>query len=261
MIVSAFAAVAVAVASAPLDVAVDVTPRSVPFGDAVEARATIVVDTRSRDPDGVIVRFVPGAFEKLGERREWSKSGTSAVLRLHVRFACRSAACVPTEGARIVPLPALVVDGRSVRWPAVHVLPRVPAAAVDADPPPFVADASPPEPTYRVDPDGAVAVLAALALLLGAAGATLLALEGRAALAARPRPAATPLERALARVRASLGARPGERRRAVGALARLVEPAHPTLARSASELAWAEPQPGGEALEALANRVEHEVKG
>lgn len=259
MIVSAVAALAVA--TAPLNVAVDVTPRSVPFGDAVEARATIVVDTRFRDPDKVVVRLTSGAFDKLAERRQWSRAGTSAVLRLRVRLACRSAACVPTDRARSVALPALVVDGRSVRWPAVHVLPRVPAAAVDTDPPPFVADASPPPPTYRVDPDRAVAVLAALALLLGVGGATLLALEGRAALAARPRPRGTPLERALARVRASLGARPGERRRAVGALARLVEPAHPTLGRSAAELAWAEPQPEGEDVEALANRVEREVAG
>lgn len=256
-----YAVAALAVAAAPLDVAVEVTPHSVPFGDAVEARATIVVDTRSRDPDGVVVRFASGAFEKLGERREWSRSGASAVLRLRVRLACRSAACVPTEAARTVVLPALVVDGRSVRWPVVHVLPRVPAAAVDTDPPPFVADASPPRPTYRVDPDRAVSVLAMLALLLGAGGATLLALEARSALAARPRPTGTPLERALARVRASLGARPGERRRAVGALARLVEPAHPALGRSAGELAWAEPQPGGEDVEALANRVEREVTG
>ena len=257
MIVSAVAALAVA--TAPLDVAVEVTPRSVPFGDVLEARATIVVDTRSLDPDGVDVRFSAGAFEKLGERREWSRSGGSAVLRLRVRLACRSEACVPTELARTVVLPALVVDGRSVLWPAIHVLPRVPAAAVDTDPPPFVADASPPQPTYRVDPDRAVSLLAVLALLLGAGGATLLVLEGRSALAARPRPTGTPLERALARVRASLGARTGERRRAVGALARLVEPAHPGLGRSAGELAWAEPQPGGEEVEALADRVEREV--
>lgn len=259
MIVSAVAALAVA--TAPLNVAVEVTPRSVPFGDAVEARATIVVDVRSRDPESVVVRFSSGPFEKLGEHREWSRSDGSALLRLRVRLACRSAACVPTERARTIVLPALVVDGRSVRWPAVHVLPRVPAAAVDTDPPPFVADVSPPRPTYRVDPDRAVSLLAVLALLLGAGGATLLALEGRSALAARPRPTRTPLERALARVRASLGARPGERRRAVGALARLLEPAHPGLGRSAGELAWAEQQPEGEDVEAFANRVEREVMG
>jgi hypothetical protein len=257
LIVSAVAALAVA--AAPLDVAVQVTPRAVPFGDAVEARATIVVDTRSRDPNAVVVRFAPGPFEQLGERREWSRSDASAVLRLRVRIACRSAACAPTERARTVRLPALVVNGRAVRWPTVDVLPRVPAAAVAANPPPFVADASPPPPTFRVDPDSAVTLLAVLALLLAAGGATLLALEGRAALAARPRQTGTPLERALARVRASLAARPGERRRAVGALARLVEPANPPLGRTAAELAWAEPQPEGEDVEALASRVEREV--
>ena len=258
MIVSAVAALALA--AAPLDVAVELTPRSVPFGDALEARATIVVDTRSRDPDSVVVRFAPGAFEKLDEQREWSRSGSQAVLRFRVRVACRAAACVPTDGVRTVRLPALVVDGRPVQWPTVDVLPRVPAAAVEAEPPPFAADASPPPPTYRADPDRAFALLVALALVLGIAGATLLALEGRAARAARPRPTGTPLERALARVRASLGARPGERRRAVGALARLVEPAHPTLGRSAAELAWAEPQPESDDVEALASRVEREVE-
>ncbi len=254
------AAVAVlALATSPLDVAVEVTPRSVPFGEALDARATIVVDTRARDPDSVVVRFAAGAFEKLDEEREWSRSGTSAVLRLRVRLACRSAACVPTERARTVHLPALVVDGRSFRWPTVDVLPRVPVAAVETEPPPFAADTAPPSPTYRVDPDRTVGILAALALLLAAGGATLLTLEGRAAFAARPRSTGTPLERALARVRASLAARPGERRRAVGALARLVEPAHPTLGRSAAELAWAEPQPEGDDLEAIASRVEREV--
>ena len=258
MIVSAVAVLALA--AAPLDVAVELTPRSVPFGDALEARATVVVDTRARDPDAVVVRFAPGAFEKLGEQREWSRSGSQAVLRLRVRLACRAAGCVPTDGARSVRLPPLVVDGRPVPWPTVDVLPRVPAAAVKAEPPPFAADASPPEPTYRVDPDRAFALLVALGLLLGVAGATLLAFESRAAIAARPRPTRTPLERALARVRASLGARPGERRRAVGSLARLVEPAHPALGRSAAELAWAERQPDGADVEALASRVEREVK-
>ena len=116
------------------------------------------------------------------------------------------------------------------------MLPRVPAAAVEAEPPPFAADASPPDPTYRVDPDRAFVLLVALALLLGVAGAALLAFESRAVLAARPRSTGTPLERALARVRALLVARPGERRRAVGSLARLVEPADPTLGRSAASL-------------------------
>lgn len=257
MIVSAVAVLALA--TAPSDVAVEVTPRSVPFGDAVEARATIVVDARSRDPDSVDVRFGSGPFEKLEERREWSRSGASAVLRLRVRLACRSAACVPTERSRTVRLPPLVVGGRSVRWPTIDVLPRVPAGAVETDPPPFAADVTPPPPSYRVDPDSAVRVLALLALLLAAGGATLLVLEGRAALVARPRSAGTPLERALARVRASLGARPGERRRAVGTLARLVGPAHPALGRSAAELAWAEPPPEGDDVEALASRVEREV--
>lgn len=259
MIVSVLAALAVATGPPP-DVAVDVTPRSVPFGDAVEARATLVVDTHARDPETVVVQFAAGAFEKLDEQRVWSRSGSSAVLRLRVRLACRGAACVPGQRARPVRLPSLVVDGRSFRWPTVYVLPRVPAAAVETEPPPFAADASPPPPTYRVDPGRAVALLAALSLLLVGGGATLLALEGRAALAARPRPTGTPLERALARVRASLDARPGERRRAVGALGRLLEPAHPTLGRSAAELAWAEPQPEGDEVEALADRVEREVR-
>lgn len=257
MIVSAVAAFAVA--AAPVDVAVEVTPRAVPFGDAVEARATIVIDTRFRDPDAVVVRFARGALEMLDERRDWSRSGSSAVLRLRVRLACRSAACLPTERPRTVRLPALLVDGRSSRWPTLQVLPRVPAAAVETEPPPFVASVSPPQPTYRLDPARAVTVLAALALLLAAGGVTLFALEARAALAGSPRPTGTPLERALARVRASLGAKPGERRRAVGALARLVEPAHPSLGRSAAELAWAEPQPEGDDLEAIASRVEQEV--
>jgi hypothetical protein len=257
LIVSAVAALAVA--AAPLDVAVEVTPRAVPFGDPFEARATIVVDARSRDPDEVVVRFASGAFDRLDERRDRSRSGSSAILRLRVHLACRSAACVPTESARTVRLPALVVDGRAVGWPTLQVLPRVPAAAVEAEPPPFLAGVSPPQPTYRIDPERAVALLAALALLLTAGGATVLALEARAAVAAYPRPTGTPLELALARVRASLGAKAGERRRAVGTLARIVGPAHPSLGRSAAELAWAEPQPEGDDLEAIAGRVEREI--
>lgn len=257
MIVSAVAALAVA--TAPLEVAVELTPSAVPFGDAIQARANIVVDTTSRDENAVVVRFRSGAFDKLEERREWSRSGSSAVLLIRARLACRSAACVPTDRARTVHLPALVVDGRSVRWPILHVLPRVPAAAVETEPPPFVVGLSPQQPTFRVDPARAVIALVALAMLLGAGGATLLALEARAALAASPRRTGTPLERALARVRASLGAKPGERRRAVGALARVVGPAHPSLGRSAAELAWAEPEPERDDLEAITSRIEREV--
>jgi hypothetical protein len=257
---SAAVLAALAVAATPVDAALEVTPRAVPFGDPIEARATIAVDTRALDPDRVVVSMRPGPLTKLGERRRWSRSDRLAVLRVSVRLACRSEACVPTRGARRVQLPPLRVGNRNVEWPPLDVLPRVPAAAVGADEPPFVADVTLPEPSFRVDPDAADTLLVALAILLSAAAFALLALEARHALAARPRRAGTPLERALARVRASLRAGPGERRRAVGALARLLGPAEPRLARSAAELAWGEPQPETDDVEALAGRVEREVQ-
>jgi hypothetical protein len=246
--------------TAPVEAAVELTPRAVPFGDPVEARATIAVDTRAVDPEAVVVRVQPGPLTKLGEHRRWSRSEELAVLHVTVRLACRSEACVPYRGARRVQLPPLRIANRNVEWPAVDVLPRVPAAAVAAAEPPFLADVALPEPGFRVDPDATSMLLVALAVLLSAAAAALLALEARHVLAARPRRTGTPLERAIARVRASLGGEPGERRRAVGALARILAPADPRLARSAAELAWGEPQPETVDVQALAERVERQVR-
>lgn len=250
---------AVALATSPFNAAVEVAPRTVLFGDPIDARATVVVDTRVTDPESVAVRMLPGPLTKLSERREWSRNGSLAVFHLRVRLACRSAACVPARGVRRIQLPPLSVGEEEIAWPPVDVLPRVPAAAVEADDPPWAVDVSPPQLTFRVEPNASVAVLTAIALAFSAAGLALLALEGRAALAARPRRAATPLERALARVRASLRGEARERRRAVGALARVVAPADAGLAQSAAELAWAKPQPERVEVEELAARVEREV--
>lgn len=254
---TAAAVAALALAAAPVQVSVDVTPRAVPFGDAFTASATIVVETRAAEPEAVVVRVRPGPFAKLAEHREWTSAGSIAVLRVRARLACRGAGCLPGRNARRVRLPPLKVGEREVAWPEVQVLPRVPAAAVEADEPQWAVDDSLPPPSYRVAPDTAILGLLGLAAGLGAAGIALLALESSRALR-RPRQP-TPIERALARVRASLRGEAGERRRALGALSRALAPADRRLARSVSELAWAEPQPEPEAAEQLAARVEQEV--
>lgn len=254
---TAAAVAALALAAAPVEVSVDVTPRAVPFGDAFTASATIVVDTRAAEPEAVVVRVPPGPFAKLGEQRAWTRTGSIAVLRVRARLACRSAACVPGRDARTVRLPRLRVGEREVVWPEVQVLPRVPAGAVEADEPQWAVDDSLPPPTYRVAPDTAILGLLALAAGLGTAGLALLAFESTRALR-RPRQS-TPIERALARVRASLRGEARERRRALGALSRALAPADRRLAHSVSELAWAEPQPEPEAAERVAAEVEREV--
>jgi hypothetical protein len=205
----------------------------------------------------MVVRVRPGPFAKLAEHHEWTRAGSIAVLRVRARLACRSAACVPGRDARRVRLPPLRVGEREVAWPDVQVLPRVPAAAVEADEPQWAVDDSLPPPSYRVAPGTAILALLGLAAGLGTAGLALLALELSRALR-RPRQP-TPIERALARVRASLRGEAGERRRALGALSRALAPANRRLSRSVSELAWAEPQPEPEAAERVVAQVEREV--
>ena len=246
-------------AATPVSASVDVSPRAVPFGDVVEARATVAVDTTAVDPDSVVVRVRPGAFTKVSERREWAVAGGLAVLSVRLRLACRSAECVPGPVARRVRLPPLRVGSRSVAWPPVDVLPRVPAAAVEADEPPWAVDDSPPTPTFRVEPSSAIAALGGAAALLTVAGIALITLGVRRTLAPRPRERSG-LERALARVRASLRGDLAERRRALGALARVLASRDRALSRTAAELAWAEPGPAPEATQALAARVESEIE-
>jgi hypothetical protein len=256
--VTATALAVLALTGSPVSTTVDVSPRAVPFGDAVVARATVAVEANAVDPEDVVVRVRTGAFTKVSERREWTRSGGLAVLSLRVRFACSSAACVPINGARRVRIPPLRVGSRLVSWPPVDVLPRVPASAVEAVEPAWTIDDSPPAPTFRVAPNSAVAVLGGVAALLTLLGVALLAVGLRQTFPRRPG-ADSALERALARVRASLGGDLGERRRALGTLARVLASTDRSLAQSAAELAWAEPGPAPDATEALAARIERRV--
>jgi hypothetical protein len=249
--------------AAPLVVRTSLDPGTVLFGAPATATVTVVADPALVDPDTIRIEADVAPFRRLG--LSVARDGRLVVRR--TRIACVSDACRPGDGLRPVRLPPVQVTAGgpggpvavSADWPPLLVAPRVPSDAAAGEPE-WRVDARPPPLTTRVDP-GTLSrwlwVLAA-ALALGAA-----ALVAREVLRARTRTReerTTELAAALAAVRASAQAPEPERRRAVGALAKVLERVDGDHAVAAETLAWSEPGPEPERVLALADEVEREVR-
>jgi hypothetical protein len=138
---------------------------------------------------------------------------------------------------------------------------RVSAADLAAAKPPFAADTAPGSPTYRIAPATAATALVVIAAVAAAAAAALLTLEARAVAHRRRRPSdGDELSRALRLVREAEGRPAPDRRRALALLARLLR-GHGSLDRTASDLAWSQPEPETHAVDDLVTRVEQERAG
>jgi len=256
-----------AAAARELTVRTFVQPTSVGVGDPFVARVDVTL-ARGVDADAVRVDIDPGPFSALGAPSlEHLQAGGGALVRTTQRLACLEVECAPEERARAIVLPParvrLATSGGVItargRRAIVHVVPRVPAMALEASNPPFRRTTRPAAPTYTASPE-----------LLAAAGLTasvLLALLAVAAAAAgarrggRRRPfAVDPLARAIRLVRESAGRSTADRRRAAGLLARvLAERGTAPLARRAAALAWSAPPPAPSAAELLARAAEGTV--
>ena len=241
----------------PVAVRAAFDPPVLGFGDPVTARIVVLLDREAVRPQ--TLRVVDGlapltALDAPVTTR--TASGRLETVTITQRLSCLSAPCI----GRTLTFPPVrvTVSGRDVttRWRPLQMRGRVDAADLAAASPPFVADTDPGTPTYAVSPSAAAIVLDVVAALAAAGAVALLARQLLARRRRRPRPrAGGDLARALRLVRESERRDVPDRRRALGLLARLLDDG---LGRSASELAWSQPQPEPEELDEIVRLVEGE---
>lgn len=242
--------------------------RSVAFGDRLGARLDLVVDPRTIQPNSIHVspRFAPYRIVGTSAAR---KTGDGVLLSYRYLLECLEPVCAPQTGQTDRRFLPIVVSFRThdggpgiqaVNWPGYRLLSRLSAADRSSPSPVQLLryDATVPPPSYRIDPGTLRALLVALCVVLALAAAALAWLAlGRGRGRARG-PALSPLQRALAAVRASTAnGHVDERRRALGWLGReLGAVERGDEARGATRLAWSENAPTPESTGAFADDVE-----
>jgi hypothetical protein len=232
------------------------------FGDTFRYVVSATVDGSLLDRARVASDVVP--FTRLGPTVE-RRSVTNGVGHITVTetIACLSAACLEKRGG-VVALPTARVaaggEAAVARVVRVTVGSRVPAAAVKASDPSFRRPTVLPDPTYRVSPGAAAAVLAFLGVGLLGIGVVVLTAPLR-----RSRPVSRRVDdidqrrRAVRLLRESAARDAGDRRRAASLASRVA--GEPELARTAAGVAWSRPEPGPPDATTLADRVEHAAGG
>lgn len=269
--VAALVAVAAAVivpaahAAGPLTVHATFDERNVQFGEAVEARVGVVVDPTQVRPSSVHVSV---DLAPLISQSPLHTSRNGNVVEVTREVSCLSEQCVARSGDATPRLPRVVVtavdrDGRSLRatapWQTLHVLGRVSNADLRRGSLPFRYDVTPAAPTYGIDPSTLVWLLYAGAIVLALGAIALVALQLRSARRRRAPVGQDELARALRLAHEAEGRTPADRRKALGLLSRLLGSRDATLAGSASNLAWARPEPDRDELAGLVGDVEREV--
>ncbi len=248
----------------PVEVRAIVTPATVLFGEPATLVVTAAFDPRAVDESSVSVEADVFPLRRLGRpataRRE---ADGLVVLTQRTRVVCAGEACRPARGLRRVELPPVRVRAgalaAAVERPSLLVASRVPPEAASAEPA-WRVDATPPAVTYRTTPSLHTAHLCHHSAALLHAAAAQVAGEVVRARRQRRVERLSELEAALVAVRASLDADEPERRRAVGALARVLEGRADAHEARAAALAWDEPRPERDRVAALADEVERDVR-
>ena len=251
-----------AAAAAPLKARAGFDDATVQFGELIHTRVSVITGGSVRagsvrvvdDPAPLTSVSLPHA-SRVGD-----------VIEVTRDAICLTSACVSDTGSTTPKLaPALVSatlqSGRKlqvvVQWPQLTVRGRVTGGDLSGSQPPFRASLLPPAPTYRTAPSTLALLLDAVAIILGLGAAALVVVQARRWTRGRgPTAAGDELDRALRLAREAERRPPPDRRRAAGLLARLLGERDASLAGNASDLAWTEPQPEPEALEALVGEVE-----
>jgi hypothetical protein len=263
--------------SKPL-VAAQVTPATALFGQALTARARIVVDPRRVDPASVDLAVDFRPFNIRKESRAVTRGlGRAAVVDFTYEIQCLARACVPrgstgrSRGAatdvRLRPAKATGRgrDGRAlavrVAWPAVGVQSRLTAEEIALSMPRVEQPFAPPAVSFGISPDllGGLALGAAALLVLGAG----LLVAGVVRGAARPPrrrgiPAhLTPIERALALAEHAVAhGEVDESRKALERVAEVLRQGDADeQADVAERLAWSARTPSPESVAGLAEAV------
>jgi hypothetical protein len=243
---------------------------TVQFGDAIGTHVVVTLDG-ARVRSGTL-RIVDDAAPLTslspGRTTRTVQGGTITVAIARI-FSCISSSCVAATGdatPALSPVTATVVTqgGETLRatatWPTLHVRGRVTKADLGRSRPPFLADTAPAPPSYRLAPSTLAWLLDGLAAALALAAAALAARAGLGLVRRRRgEPTTDELERALRLAREAEGRPPPDRRRALGLLARLLDARNRDLSGTASDLAWAEPEPDRSALATFVADVEREV--
>lgn len=263
------AAPAAAANAPPIRVRPSLSPGTALFAAPVTAQVDVLADAEAVDPATIRVAADVTPFRRLGPAvTERIDADGTVVVRQRVRIACAAPGCVPREALRAVALPRVRVTartraGRSVSvaaaWPPAQVARRVPSEAVSGEPG-WRFDERPREPSYRLSPGVLVLMLWTLAAVLALAGLGLAGLEAARWGRRRRVRELSPMQAALAAVRAAAHGDEVARRRAVGELARVLEEHDGRFVDVAAELAWSEGRPDPRRLSALADDVERTVR-
>jgi hypothetical protein len=263
----------------PVVARVVVTPRTILFGDTIQARVEVALDRNRANADSlrIATAFEPWTEVRPSVRTRRDGGRTTFVQQVYT-LRCVAAECVP-DGPRPAELefsrariayddPGGAGHAFLVRWPVVVTSTRLVGSDFGRDDEygtPWRADLRTlPAASYRLSPALLAALLLAGALALAVAGAALVyaALpKPRVVVEPEPEPEPpppdlTPLERALALLEAPNpvdGA--AGRRRALELVAEELAPRDPSLATSVRTLAWAAGKPAAAQARTLAERV------
>ena len=240
------------------------------FAAAIRTHVVVLLDATRVDPESlrIVDGLAPLTSLSPGRMTRTTHDHTITVT-LERTFSCLSSSCVSPAGDATPALPPVKVTvatlvgetlGTEATWPVLHVQGRVSKADLARSRPPFRADTTPAPPSYRLAPSTLAWLLYGGAVVLALAAAALAVHEARR-LARRRRgePTVDELERALRLAREAENRPPPDRRRALGLLARLLDARDRRLSWTASELAWAEPEPERAALATFVADVEREV--
>lgn len=254
----------------PLVVRATFDTPTVQFAGAIHIHVVVLLDGTRVRPDSLRIVDDLAPLTSLSPGRiTRTTQGDTITVTLDRTFSCLSSSCVSPSSDATPALPPVKVSvatlhGETLRasapWPTLHVQGRVRKADLGRSRPPFRANTAPPPPSYRLAPSTLAWLLYGAAVVLALVAAALVVHEARR-LARRRRgePTVDELERALRLAREAESRPPPDRRRALGLLARLLDARDRRLSGTASELAWAEPEPERAALATFVADVEREV--
>jgi len=261
VVLAALALAAPAAAAPPVTHETALAPREALFGDAVEARADVVVDPARVDPSAVRVHVDFRPYRVAATAVTRRAAGDLVRIRFAYRLECLVKACLPKGPERTVSFrPLRITWGNRTQttfWPNLRIASRIDPR--DLSRPTLRSEAlHQPAVTWGVRPSRASALLAVAALLLLAYPALLLVRRLRRlwALWRTTRlERLTPLERALELLRrAAAGDQSDSGRLALERVAR--ELGDSELGGDARRLAWSRSQPDSQSMESLRTRVE-----
>jgi hypothetical protein len=253
--------------TAPLAVHVTFAPPLVQFGDPTTMRIDIELDRGAVQSKTLhVTSDITPLTAFSAARTSRTVSGRLETVSIVQRVACLSDRCLAkTVALHPVRASATTRSGAVSTASSPSLLrlgSRVTPADLAAATPHFAADTAPPAPSYRIAPSTAAWALDVIAALGAAAAACLVALQVLAVGRRSRREGATDeLARAVRLVREAETRPVPDRRRALALLARVLRNRDAGLGPAASDLAWSEPPPDPQSIDALVGDVEGERAG